>query len=80
MRVALWDVDPSDALRPDPDDLVIRVLRSVRRGSVVLLHDGGADRSLTLAALPELLASLTTQGYALVTLDELARRAGMRTG
>ena len=35
------------------------------RGSVILMHDGGGDRSVTVAALPVLIDTLRAHGYTL---------------
>src|SRR5262249_57089512 len=43
-----------------------------RRGQVVLLHDGGGDRSQTVAALLTLIRELRQRGYRFVTVSELA--------
>jgi peptidoglycan/xylan/chitin deacetylase (PgdA/CDA1 family) len=58
-RTVLWSVDPAD-WRPGPtaDQLVQRVLAGVRPGAIVLLHDGGGDRSATVAALPAIIDGL----------------------
>jgi cellulose synthase/poly-beta-1,6-N-acetylglucosamine synthase-like glycosyltransferase len=42
------------------------------RGSIILLHDSGGDRSATVAALPRLIDTLTAQGYSLVPVSALA--------
>ncbi|MGW4895266.1 polysaccharide deacetylase family protein [Kitasatospora sp. NPDC004240] len=72
LRTALWDVETSDWARPGPEVIAERVLRQVRPGSIVLMHDGGGDRSRTAAALPAVITGLRERGYRLVTLDELA--------
>lgn len=41
------------------------------RGSILLMHDGGGDRSATLAALPVLIDRLRALGYRFVPLSEL---------
>ena len=41
------------------------------RGSIILLHDGGGDRSTTVAALPSLIESLRTRGYQIVPVSKL---------
>jgi peptidoglycan-N-acetylglucosamine deacetylase len=41
------------------------------RGSIILLHDGGGDRSATVAALPMLIETLRTRGYEIVPVSEL---------
>jgi peptidoglycan/xylan/chitin deacetylase (PgdA/CDA1 family) len=37
------------------------------------MHDGGGDRSQTVAALPAIIRTLKARGYRFVTLDELPR-------
>jgi cellulose synthase/poly-beta-1,6-N-acetylglucosamine synthase-like glycosyltransferase/peptidoglycan/xylan/chitin deacetylase (PgdA/CDA1 family)/spore germination protein YaaH len=41
------------------------------RGSVILLHDGGGDRSATVAALPMLIDALRARGYSIVPVSAL---------
>ena len=41
------------------------------RGSVILLHDGGGDRSVTVAALPVLIDTLREHGYKIVPVSAL---------
>jgi peptidoglycan/xylan/chitin deacetylase (PgdA/CDA1 family) len=76
MRTIGWDVQPSDWKNPPADEIVKRVVDSVRPGSIVLLHDGedthqGVDRSATLDALPGIIESLQAEGYRFVRVDEL---------
>ncbi|MGH9703461.1 MAG: polysaccharide deacetylase family protein, partial [Candidatus Acidiferrales bacterium] len=40
-------------------------------GNIVLMHDGGGDRSHTVAALPEVIDKLRARGYQLVTVSDL---------
>ncbi|MEV7602320.1 polysaccharide deacetylase family protein [Kitasatospora sp. NPDC089797] len=67
-QVVLWSVDPADWSRPGTAAIRSRVLGNVRPGSVVLLHDGGGDRSQTAAALPGILSTLKARGYGFATL------------
>jgi len=64
MDVAMWDVDPRDWARPGSSVIVSRVLDRVYPGAVVLLHDAGGNRTQTLEALPKIIESLRSQGYA----------------
>ena len=41
------------------------------RGSVILMHDGGGDRSITVAALPVLIDTLRAHGYKIVPVSAL---------
>jgi peptidoglycan/xylan/chitin deacetylase (PgdA/CDA1 family) len=66
MDLLEWSVDPRDWRPATPDELRQRVLDAVRPGSVVLLHDGGGDRSATVAMLPGLIDALRQQGYRFV--------------
>lgn len=68
-RTVLWDVDPQDWARPGADRITRRILREVRDGARVLLHDGGGDRGQTVAALDRVLTGLTARGYAFGLLD-----------
>jgi peptidoglycan-N-acetylglucosamine deacetylase len=63
LRLVLWDVDPDDWLRPGARTIAGRILGRVRSGDVVLLHDGGGDRSQTMAALEQVLATLSARGF-----------------
>jgi peptidoglycan-N-acetylglucosamine deacetylase len=66
LRVLGWSVDPSDYQRPPASTIVSRVLSQVHPGAIVLMHDGGGDRSPTIAALPAIIAALRAQGYTFV--------------
>jgi cellulose synthase/poly-beta-1,6-N-acetylglucosamine synthase-like glycosyltransferase/peptidoglycan/xylan/chitin deacetylase (PgdA/CDA1 family) len=57
--------------RLTPDDIVNRVIRSRHAGHIVLLHDAGGDRRLTVAALPKIITELRARGHAFVSLSEL---------
>jgi cellulose synthase/poly-beta-1,6-N-acetylglucosamine synthase-like glycosyltransferase/peptidoglycan/xylan/chitin deacetylase (PgdA/CDA1 family)/spore germination protein YaaH len=41
------------------------------RGSIILLHDGGGDRSATIEALPVLIDALRARGYSIVPVSAL---------
>jgi peptidoglycan-N-acetylglucosamine deacetylase len=58
-----WTVDPTDWARPGASAIVSRVVDHLRPGGIVLLHDGGGDRSQTVAALAQLLAELSALGW-----------------
>jgi peptidoglycan-N-acetylglucosamine deacetylase len=62
-----WAVDPSDWSKPGTQAIINRVMQHTRSGSIVLLHDGGGDRSETLAACHTLIPWLK-QRYKVVQL------------
>jgi peptidoglycan/xylan/chitin deacetylase (PgdA/CDA1 family) len=63
LRVVLWDVDPQDWALPGAGAIAARVLAATGPGSIVLFHDGGGERSQTVAALASVLAEFSAQGY-----------------
>jgi cellulose synthase/poly-beta-1,6-N-acetylglucosamine synthase-like glycosyltransferase len=65
------DIDPEDFADRDAQEIARRVLDKARGGSVVLLHDGGGDRSATLAALPLIIDGLAARGLQLATAEEI---------
>ncbi len=69
--VVLENIDPQDWARPGTDVIVSRVKQQRRDGNIILLHDGGGDRSETVAALPRILDYLTTRGDTVVPLSTL---------
>jgi peptidoglycan-N-acetylglucosamine deacetylase len=73
--VTLWSADSSDWKRPSVAALVNNVVREATPGGMVLMHDGGGDRSGTIKALPIIIAKLRSQGYSFVTVPELLELA-----
>jgi peptidoglycan/xylan/chitin deacetylase (PgdA/CDA1 family) len=63
MIQVLWNVDPKDWARPGSPAIVHRVLNHTQRRKIILMHDGGGNRSQTVAALNKLLPVLKAQGY-----------------
>jgi peptidoglycan-N-acetylglucosamine deacetylase len=64
LRQVLWTIDTRDWSRPGTKHIVKAATGpSVRAGSILLMHDGGGDRSETIAALPYIIAALQHQGY-----------------
>jgi cellulose synthase/poly-beta-1,6-N-acetylglucosamine synthase-like glycosyltransferase len=67
------NIDPHDWRRPGVDKIVQTVVHEVvnHEGNVVLLHDGGGDRSQTIAALPRIIQELRARGFQLVPVSDL---------
>lgn len=63
-----WTVDPRDWERPGADAITKRVVKAAKPGAIVLLHDGGGDRSGTLAACPAIIRDLK-QRYGITLLS-----------
>jgi peptidoglycan/xylan/chitin deacetylase (PgdA/CDA1 family) len=66
-----WDVDPRDWARPGTSAIYGNVVANAHSGAIVLQHDGGGDRSQTLAALPQEIHALRAAGYQFVTVTEM---------
>ncbi len=66
-------VDPSDWQMPGVDAIVEQTINQVVSGDgqVILLHDGGGDRSQTVAALPRIIEGLQARGYQFVGISDL---------
>jgi len=68
MKVIQWDVDSIDWKKPSADQIKKRVLKNVKSGSILLFHN---DLENTTEALPDILKSLKSQGFELVTVKDL---------
>jgi cellulose synthase/poly-beta-1,6-N-acetylglucosamine synthase-like glycosyltransferase/peptidoglycan/xylan/chitin deacetylase (PgdA/CDA1 family)/spore germination protein YaaH len=70
-----WNEHP----RKSPQEIAQSVLAQLQimktkpqfRGSVILMHDGGGERSATVAALPVLIDSLRAHGFTIVPVSTL---------
>jgi peptidoglycan-N-acetylglucosamine deacetylase len=69
--IILWSSDSNDYSRPPVPRLISNVMREAKPGGIVLMHDGGGNRSNTVAALPEIISTFRKQGYKFVTVPEL---------
>ena len=76
MKVVNWDVDTSDWKLPGAGSIASTIVHQVRPGSIVLMHDGGGDRSQDVEALPGIIDDLKKQGYEFVTVEQLIKMAG----
>ena len=61
-----WSVDSSDWRKPGAGAIRDTVLSQIHPGAIVLLHDGGGDRSQTVTALPDIIDELDERGYTFV--------------
>ncbi len=68
---AMASIDPLDWQEPSADEILKRVRAQRPRGRVILLHDGGGDRSQTVAALPGVLGYLQARDDEIVLLHDL---------
>jgi peptidoglycan/xylan/chitin deacetylase (PgdA/CDA1 family) len=71
LRTIIWSVDPQDWALPGSSAIVYRVLSGVTPGGIILMHDGGGNRSETIDALPAILTDLARRHYRVVSVEEL---------
>jgi cellulose synthase/poly-beta-1,6-N-acetylglucosamine synthase-like glycosyltransferase/peptidoglycan/xylan/chitin deacetylase (PgdA/CDA1 family) len=71
--IALSNFDAEDWRRPGVRRIVRNATPPGKRGGVILLHDGGGNRSQTLAALRRLVPQLRHRGFRFVPLSAMAR-------
>jgi len=64
-------IDPQDWARPGVEEIEKTVMQGANAASVILLHDGGGDRSDTLEALPIIIARLRAAGFRFVSVSSL---------
>jgi peptidoglycan-N-acetylglucosamine deacetylase len=63
-----YSVDPRDWALPGVQAIVNSVVGAAFPGAVVDMHDGGGDRSETVAALPQIITDLESEGYTFVSI------------
>jgi peptidoglycan-N-acetylglucosamine deacetylase len=66
--------EPNGGPPPPTEAIVQRVLADAQNGkgwNIVLLHDGGGDRSHTVEALPQIIDALRSKGFEFVSVSDL---------
>jgi len=69
--IVLSNLDGEDWRRAGVDSIVRGITPRGTEGGIVLLHDGGGDRSQTVAALERAVPALQARGFRFVTVSEL---------
>ncbi|WP_406401979.1 bifunctional polysaccharide deacetylase/glycosyltransferase family 2 protein [Streptomyces sp. NBC_00879] len=64
------NTDSEDWKRPGADAIIKRATPKGTKGSIVLMHDSGGDRSQTVAALGRFLPQMKERGYRFTNLTE----------
>jgi cellulose synthase/poly-beta-1,6-N-acetylglucosamine synthase-like glycosyltransferase/spore germination protein YaaH/peptidoglycan/xylan/chitin deacetylase (PgdA/CDA1 family) len=65
--------EPNGGAPPPANTIVDRVIADVtdEKGNIILMHDGGGDRSHTVEALPKVIDGLRAKGYEFVSVSAL---------
>lgn len=74
-----WNVDTTDWKKPGADVIAQRI-QSAGPGNIILMHDGGGDRSQTIEGLRQALPKLKEQGYSFITVQELLEKYPYQEG
>src|ERR1700684_1714281 len=72
-------IDPHDWKSPGgkqitASDSADNVVTQASEGNIILFHDGGGDRTQTVAALPQIIDRLRGQGYQFVSVPDLLHK------
>ena len=67
-KVIQWDVDSLDWKDISAEQIVERVVRNVRNGSIVLFHN---NAQYVCTYLPQILQKLKAEGYKVVAIGDL---------
>lgn len=80
LTLVAWSLHSRDTFVHDPERIARRVLKKIRGGDIVLLHDGhdlaGRQRLQCVAGLRLILQGLTDKGLDCVTIPELLHLSG----
>jgi peptidoglycan-N-acetylglucosamine deacetylase len=76
LETVMWNVTGYDWNAPPAAVIERKIVRQMRGGDVILLHDGGhramgADRAQTVTATENLIKRYQDQGYKFVTVEQL---------
>lgn len=73
LKTVLWISCVETSSTSDPDKMAARVIKQVKPGGIILLHDGYRNRDATIKALPLIIEDLQKEGYQFVTLSQLLK-------
>jgi peptidoglycan/xylan/chitin deacetylase (PgdA/CDA1 family) len=83
LETVMWNVTGYDWNAPAAAEIEKKVMRQMRGGSVILLHDGGhramgADRGQTVIATDNLIRRYRDEGYEFVTVSDVMKTASLQ--
>ena len=72
-QVSFWTIDSLDWKIQNPQVICERVLKDLKPGDVILLHDGGGPREGTVQATEMIIRAALKKGFTFVTLADFSR-------
>ncbi len=73
LQVVGWTARGFDTQVKDPERVVNRIVRQLKPGAIILLHDGNIPAERLLVTMKLLLAKLHKRGYEVVRLDRMLK-------
>lgn len=68
MYCVQWDVDSLDWKDPTPEQITQNILKKIKDGSIILMHNGATN---TPEALPMVIEGIKEKGYEIVPISEI---------
>ena len=68
-KMVLWNIGPKDFKATSSDEIIFRIEKEIKPGSIIVLHDKSGEK--TLAALKILIPKLLEQNYEFKTISGL---------
>ena len=70
-KVILWDIDTRDWAQTPPQEIASHVIKNIKSGDIILMHDYISYNSPTVEALEIFVPILIEKGYNFVVISEL---------
>lgn len=72
-RIIMYSVDPKDWSNTTSQKIIKTIVTKVKPGDIILLHDLGGNRSITVNSLEDIINKLNKEGYQFKTVSELIK-------
>ncbi|MCK4957022.1 MAG: polysaccharide deacetylase family protein [Candidatus Cloacimonetes bacterium] len=69
-KMIMWNIPSKDYKAKSADEIIRRVLKNAKKGGIIVMHDGRADRSKSVKALAQIIPELLAKGFTFQTIDE----------
>lgn len=68
MYCVQWDVDSLDWKDPTPEQIKQNIMKKIKNGSIILMHNGAKN---TPEALPMVIEAIKSEGYEIVPISQI---------